>query len=972
VVTLILNPNRNLEKWFFRKSSTFCFYLFLFALSTFFSIKMKPLHAENQFTVFHYASSDYKGSNQNWDISKDTNGRIFIANNSGLLVFDGSRTRLFEMNEKTLLRSVACIDDKVYTGSFEEFGYWQETENGDWIYTSLVPRMKENVFQNDEIWKIVPFKDKVYFQSFGNIFCFDQKEVTSLKLPGPVLFLLKSSDRIFTQAINGGLFEIVEDRLEPIPGSEIFSSTEIKTILQPENGPMIIGTGSMGLFQFDGERFTEWKTEASDALKQFKINNGIVLGNNLVFGTILKGLFVLDYEGHLLHHIHSGNGLQNNTVLALQGDKENNVWAGLDKGFDFVWFHSPIDTYRDVNMEAGSVYTAALQNNELYVGTNQGIYYYQISKSGKFYDRKLIQNSQGQVWFMKVLEDKLYCGLNDGTYIVENHRLTKISDINGGYNLKQIQTTEKDILLQSTYTEIAVFEKTSGIWIKNRTLKGYNAPTRYLEMDHLGNIFLGHSITGLYLLQASAGFDQVIHQRKLGFDEGLTFKTNRVFKVDNRVVVPSGNEFYQWDALSGSFEVYDDLNNQLGSFASSETVIHLGNNKYWFIKPNEMGMFEIHFGKAKLFYRLIPEMFDLNMVEQYENIVVLNDSLQLICLEDGFAVLNLNTLSKIEEVVKPPEIVELLFWRQNDQTEIFNREDARKRIQLSHRYNNFSASFAAPETAGRRNYFQTYLEGIDNKWSEWNTLSRSEYTRLPPGKYVFKVRGLTVRGMLTPETIVYFHINPPWFLAWYSFLGYSILLLLFVLLLWNNYRRRQWKKQEQFLRDENEKMKARSKQAEAELFKVSNEKLQSEITTKNMELAKNTMAMIKKNELLIEIRKELENQKEELGFRLPSKYFSRINKLIESSINSEHDWEMFEHLFDQAHENFFRRLKQDYSDLTTSDFRLCAYLRMNLASKEIAPLLNISIRGVEEKRYRLRKKFNLLPEQNLTEFIINF
>ncbi|MDP3444548.1 MAG: regulator, partial [Ignavibacteria bacterium] len=133
-----------------------------------------------------------------------------------------------------------------------------------------------------------------------------------------------------------------------------------------------------------------------------------------------------------------------------------------------------------------------------------------------------------------------------------------------------------------------------------------------------------------------------------------------------------------------------------------------------------------------------------------------------------------------------------------------------------------------------------------------------------------------------------------------------------------------------------------------------------------------TMAMIKKNELLIEIRKEIEIQKDELGYRMPVKYFQRINKLIENSINSEHDWEMFENLFDQAHENFFKRLKNDYKELTTSDFRLCAYLRMNLSSKEIAPLLNISIRGVEEKRYRLRKKLQLPSDQNLTEFIINF
>jgi len=217
-----------------------------------------------------------------------------------------------------------------------------------------------------------------------------------------------------------------------------------------------------------------------------------------------------------------------------------------------------------------------------------------------------------------------------------------------------------------------------------------------------------------------------------------------------------------------------------------------------------------------------------------------------------------------------------------------------------------------------------------------------------------------------------FRVLAPRYLQWYAFLSYFILSIVLIILSTNTYRRRRWRKQEKLLREENEQIKQQKKQAEAALIQLNNENLLSEIRSKNMELAKNTMAIIKKNELLIEIKKEIEKQKEQLGNRLPTKYYNRINRLIDRSIKSEHEWETFEHLFDQAHENFFKRLKQAYPDLTPSDFRLCAYLRMNLASKEIAPLLNISIRGVEEKRYRLRKKLQLQSNQNLSEFIISF
>jgi len=86
----------------------------------------------------------------------------------------------------------------------------------------------------------------------------------------------------------------------------------------------------------------------------------------------------------------------------------------------------------------------------------------------------------------------------------------------------------------------------------------------------------------------------------------------------------------------------------------------------------------------------------------------------------------------------------------------------------------------------------------------------------------------------------------------------------------------------------------------------------------------------------------------------------------------EDDWEKFSYHFDQVHSNFIKRLKQGYPNLTPKDQKLCAYLRMNLTSKEIAPLLNISVRGVEISRYRLRKKLSLNKEENLSEFMMSY
>ena len=157
---------------------------------------------------------------------------------------------------------------------------------------------------------------------------------------------------------------------------------------------------------------------------------------------------------------------------------------------------------------------------------------------------------------------------------------------------------------------------------------------------------------------------------------------------------------------------------------------------------------------------------------------------------------------------------------------------------------------------------------------------------------------------------------------------------------------------------------------ERELIRLRNEKLDSELSYKSQELANSTMSIIKKNEFLIEIKEIIKAQKEELGLRYPDKYYQRLIRKIDTNISSIDDWKIFETHFERAHERFLHKLLSTYPALSPGDLRLCAYLRMNLSSKEIAPLMKISVRGVENHRYKLRKKLNLKPEENLIDFIL--
>jgi AraC family chitin signaling transcriptional activator len=96
----------------------------------------------------------------------------------------------------------------------------------------------------------------------------------------------------------------------------------------------------------------------------------------------------------------------------------------------------------------------------------------------------------------------------------------------------------------------------------------------------------------------------------------------------------------------------------------------------------------------------------------------------------------------------------------------------------------------------------------------------------------------------------------------------------------------------------------------------------------------------------------------------------KLKKAIKINAVNKHEWETFETNLNQIHNEFIINLSKKFPNLTSKDIKLCIYLKMNLSSKEIAPMMNISFRGVELHRYRLRKKLNLVQDENLSKFLL--
>jgi len=933
--------------------------------------------------VQNYTKSTYLSGNQNWSITRDEKGVMYFGNSEGLLSFDGRNWQLYPMPNHIIVRAVAADGNgRIYVGGFGELGYWSYNKNGNFFYTSLTRLIQKKFALADEIWKISTVGRKVLFQSFSSIYIYENGKISGpVKASAPFLFMYNVSNRVFIEVISKGLYELKAQKLAFINGSEVLAGAGgVLSILPFSDTSYIIGTAKKGLFLYDGHVVKPWLNQADSFLTTYQLNNGtIVLDKYFAFGTILNGIVIIDRAGNIVQHINKSSGLQNNTVLSLFADEEQSFWTGLDNGIDRIELNSPLYFYFDKTGKFGTVYSSIIYNDKIYLGTNQGLFYSKLpAVSGSFqsFDFQFVPESQGQVWNLSLLDGQLLCGHNEGTFVLSDNLIRKISSVNGGWVIKELYN-EPGLLLQGTYTGLVVYKKDNrGKWEFARRIKNFSEPSRYVEADSRGNIWVSHAYKGVYKLVPDRSFDRILVSKYYDGRNGLPGSYNvNVFNLEHHIVFSSDSGFYVYDDITDRFSKYNQLNSLLGSFSTSNKIIEAADKKYWFINHGRVALVDFsRSGKASIDSNRLS-MLDGRMVQYYENISRIGKSMYLISVDDGFAIFNedINLESR-----NKPRLAKVLIRKVENITDkvytITENGSISRELRLPYSQNNIRISFALPYYRQAKVKYQYFLKGYSGQWSEWSTQTQKDFTNLSNGSYEFKVRAV-VDGMVTPNEAVFeFVILPPWYKSNWAIIFYILLHICLILFLRYLYllklKKHQEKIQAKLQQEKEEYLRHEVVVNEQKIVTLKNAQLQADLASKSRELANSVTNIVYKNELLQKIKEEIYALKDSSGKKLSEEQLRKIQKVIDEGMTDESDWNLFEKSFNEAHENFFKKLKAKHPDIVPNDLKLCAYLRMNMSSKEIASLLNISLRGVEIRRYRLRKKLNVEHDKNLVEFLL--
>jgi ligand-binding sensor domain-containing protein/DNA-binding CsgD family transcriptional regulator len=939
--------------------------------------------------ITNYTKSIYNAGTQNRCIAQDRNGIMYFANYEGLLTFDGTYWKIYPLPHKTVIRSLAIgSDDKIYVGSQDDFGYFAPQKNGKLIYTSLRSLLSETAAGTlSEIWETVAYNNDIFFRSRELIFQLSNNIINVFPAKSQWQFMGISNNQLIAQDLTLGLLEFKNGLWNPIiEKKELPGGFTVSCVFPFGKDSTFIATINSGFFILSRNKISRFEFKNVNPFLNQRILTATPISNDwLAVGTNLKGCYIINKRGEIIQNLSRKEGLQINNILYLFVDSHKNLWLGLDDGIDFIAINNEIKHIYPENLNEGVGYTALIFQNSLYIGTSNGLY--KVPLNGKK-DLSLINGNfesvpgtVGSSWGLSEINGKLLFGHHDGLFQIDNGRAILVSNTAAFFNfLPYYNILPSSLIIAGTSIGINMLKYENDHFISKGYIPGFNEFSQFIAIDNHNIIWVAHPYRGVFKIDI--GDVNNPKSKIYNYENGLPSSyNNHLFKIKNRVVVATEKGIYEYNGAKDRFEFSEYFKVIFGE----KNIRHLkedSSGNIWFIENKNLGVVDFSSGKPEI--TNFPEL-DGKMVADYEYVYPFNKMNVFVGAEKGFYHINYDNYKKkstnnlqlrvttVKAFGKSDTLLFGGYFGQVNETVIQSKKSI---PEVSSNYNSLHFEFSSPLYEQQNSIVYSYfLQGFDDKWSSWAKKSEKDYTNLPGGKYTFMVKAKNNLGSESVISSYVVNVLSPWYKTVTAFIVYGIFFIVFNFLF--------FKKLKQLFVRQREKHEARQKhlqyvyqlefeRSEKEIGALKNEKLQAEIRAKNAELASTTMHLLQKRDLISKVKEGLTHIKKQGGVEPVPQNYKKLIKVLNEEEHVEDEWQIFATHFDTVHLDFLRLIKKSHPNLTPHELKLCAYLHMNLCSKQIAQHMKISVRGVEIGRYRLRKKLQVPREANLFEFLLYF
>ncbi len=927
--------------------------------------------------IKNFTSDVYEGGSRIYSIVCTKDGLLYAGDKSGMLEFDGENWSRIECGFAVTSLAVDSNDvvyvagsrgigklalDSTYTITYESLNHFITTERN----------LKKFRFS-----KVFNIQDRIIYVLGKEIVINTAENIRIIESPYNFIYYQKLNDELYFYSPDDGIYQLVNNKLKLISDNDFIKRRSIVGFIYI-NDQLNVLIEQLGIYNLD------LNTIVSASKLMAELNLTKILGieqiddSTYALKTYYNGVLLFNSKGDILKKYHYDEGLVNNTVFSVFKDYWENLWIGTASGISTIRLNFPFSKYNDPH-GIGTGYASLFYKDKYYFATSQGLYSSEKNEQGHL---KFTNIFSGHVWGLHIINDILYFGSPSGIYSWDNKRVDQTSYYPGGWNLLNIPEN-KDYYLTGTPAGILLLKNSKNNLIKHeRVFEEVKGNIKKIEIDRNRNFWAEYE-GGIYRFNLNDDLSEIINIRSIDRIEVnnkikrlLRFKDELYFLADSGIYLHNDSDGFYLDTAFKTLYKH-------GNIPSNIIIDDI--NRWWMFNDGKLSCYAfVNDTFKKLNYNFSDFANDTYPID-YENVFSVDSHYVIIGQEEGF--LGYTVTKNYNGLYSANRIRKIIVTSKNGKQSILKGSEKIVDWTQYGKYekgikNSSSIKFYYSAGCSKHNSvkYSTFLQGFDSQWPDWSKETVKEYTNLPKGDYKFIVRSINKSNEESTIAIYDFTVLSPWYFTIVAKIIYLFIAIFLVIIIerliqlrTKRVRKKLQKEQEEILyRQEQDQIQENLKKQQ-EIIKLKNEKLRIDNLYKSKELANSTMGVIKKNQFLTELKEELEKIKE----------YSEKNKLvtgdvkdvirkINRDIDNEENWKVFEDYFDRVHEKFLNRLKAKYPILSSKDLRLCAYLRMNLSTKEIAPLMNISVRGVEISRYRLRRKLEIDRNDNLNDFLMKF
>lgn len=905
---------------------------------------------------------------QVWAVTEGVDGYMFFATNEGLCVWDGVRWRCYKNPSNNILRALLydAHRRRLYSAGVNEFGYWEMNECGLFDYTSLFHN--ENFRQtNYEFWRIAAPEDEsgIYFESHYRIYRYDpglesadddnfdvSSSLTYIEPRDQFRYMFLDRGRILYQdgrtlymlSASGDSENVcdIDNRIVDI----FRNGRNERVVVLEHQGVMAIGT--------DG-RVSPLNLETNRLLGEAHVTCcNRYDDTRILVGTTNGGLFIVNIDdGGIEDSIRydDDDDVLNQAILSVSGDSRGNIWLGMNAGI--VRVVSSNDEFYIRNRYLGGVNSLfECKDGTLLLGTTKGLF-----RAGAGGRLSIVGGLLGPVWEIVEIEGRTMVLHDRGVYELDDDHLRLVVPTNGALHVERF-VIERDMYLVGEYNGLSLMRFAEGSFVPAGRIENHHIYSNHFRIDDADRVWLPVSDRELTCLTLSSDKHSVtsIKDYPLLADES---KPGHVFLsyVGPDLVICSGNTAYRIDYAGDRLVPYDTASRILHLCSDRVRSLVQYDNNFWYISDSDVGYIKRDADGGLVRYSGIFEAIPAE--KRLDG--------TLMCVGDAMAIGfsgGAGFFAGRGRVSEDPRLGSAAAIGSNGRELYYDMRESLFRIPSS-----MSILRIYPVNLGAGRTIEYRID--DDPWMTERIDDCLQFISLPPGRHVISLRtpGQEDSGRWVTLAV---YMQRPWYISFTAIVLYVLMIVALTLAVdfYVRWRRRQQQKHREELQQlerENLDKKRHIIELESEYRSLEREKeqLSSDLKDISKKLANITIEKISSNNILESIRSEMGNIAAADSQSRVKNAANRIIRLIDGREDDTEQKQQLEHYFNIIYDGMLDKLVTRYPQLSKTDLKLCVYIKLNLSTKEIAELMNISPRSVEMGRYRLRKKLNLGPNESI-------